>query len=373
MAAAPLDWSRTIGGYERLIEACDAAGFPRVQIGETLFGSPIFAYDTGGGALDAGGTPILVTAGAHAEEAAGVATALLLLLRPHARARLVVVPCRDPLGWDGVRRTFARAVGKSHISFADHAGAVAAFKRYGEILWDDAGFVVARVGELAFCSLAPDHPGNADVGEFVQAYLRERPERADALRGLRLLVPGSPGLAEGRDVYDWGGGPTVYVDETGRVGNMNRFFTSAAPPVEVAAIRALTERLAPPYIFDLHENFGDKFGMYTNAADPERARRVYVPMIDAVREAGYPIMPLAELLPYLQIPPDALRELYPGVYAANRALRRRPDGLGGYLGERGIVSFTTEMGLGRPLDFRIGATETAVRAGLAAAEEEIAG
>ena len=40
-------------------------------------------------------------------------------------------------------------------------------------------------------------------------------------------------------MYGWGGGPSVYVDETGRVGNFNRFFAAEKPPVEVAALREL--------------------------------------------------------------------------------------------------------------------------------------
>lgn len=363
MEAVELDAISSIAGYERLIASCDQAGVSRFKIGETLFGTPIFAYDTDGGPLGEGRVPILVTAGAHAEEAAGVLTALRLLHDPGVPLRLVIVPCRDPLGWDGVRRTFARAVGKE-VPMASHSQALAAFARYGEILWDDAGFTVARLGDLAFCSFSPEHPGNEDTGEFVQAYLRERPERASVLRGLRLLVPGSPALAEGRDVYDWGGGPTVYVDHTGRVGNMNRFFASERPPVEVSTIRSLVDQIRPAYLFDLHENFGDKFGMYTNAADPEKARRIYVAMIDAVAAAGYPLMPLKELLPYLGLPPGVLLELYPGVYSPNRELRRPADGLGSSLTARGIASFTTEMGLGRPLAYRAGATEVAVRAGL---------
>lgn len=367
--AQPQEWATTIAGYERLIESCDRAGLTRTKLGETLLGTPLFAYDTDGEPFGKGRKPVLVTAGSHAEEAAGVATAYRLVSSTNFSGRLVIVPCRDPLGWDGVRHTFRRSVGRMDVPMATHDEAVQAFTRYAEIVWDDDGFVVSVTDGLAFCSLREDHPGNEDTGEFVQAYLRQSPELAVRIRELRLLVPGSPSLAEERDVYGWAGGPTVYVDAEGRVGNLNRFFSIENPPVEIEAIRSLAGRLKSDFVFDLHENFGDKFGMYTNAYDSERARRVYVAMIDAVQQAGYPVMPLADLLPFLNIAEDGLLELYPGVYAANRERRLPPDGFGLYLTRLGSTSFTTEMGLGQPLTYRTNATERAVRAGLGVIEQ----
>ncbi len=362
------EWGERIGGYDRLVESCDQSGLDRIQIGETLFGTPIYAYDTETEPWGQGRTPVLVAAGAHAEEAAGVATALNLALRPGFTGRMVIVPCRDPLGWDGVRRTFRRAVGRADVPLSTHEQAIRAFTRYAEVVWEDEGFAVCAVDQLAFCSFQEGHSGNADTGEYVQAYLRNRPELAQRVQGLRLLVPGSPGLAEGRDVYDWGGGPTVYVDESGRVGNFNRFFSIQNPPAEIEAIRRLAHQVRSEFVFDLHENFGDRFGMYTNALHPKRSRAVYVAMIDAVREAGFPLMPLDELLPFLDIPESGLIELYPGVYSANRERRLPPDGFGLYLTLLKANSFTTEMGLEQPLGYRADATEVAVRAGLATIE-----
>ena len=105
-------------------------------------------------------------------------------------------------------------------------------------------------------------------------------------------------------------------------------------------------------MFDLHENFGDRFGMYTNAAFLERGEEVYRAMIDAVVSQGFPIMPLADLMPYLNLSRGALIELYPGVYSANPDTRMPPDAFGVYAGEIGAVCFTTEMGLDRPLAYR---------------------
>src|SRR5690606_39544700 len=63
-------------------------------------------------------------------------------------------------------------------------------------------------------------------------------------------------------VYDWGGGPTIYVDADGRVGNFNRFFAAENPPVEVQILRAFADEVRPRWTLDLHEGFGASYCLY---------------------------------------------------------------------------------------------------------------
>lgn len=354
------------GAYNALIEEYDKLGYTRIQLGTAPLETPIYAYDTHPGSKS---KPLLVTAGAHAEEAAGVFTCLNLARRRGYAGRTIFVPCRDPLGWDGVRATFQRTVGVFDIPMSNHAEAIEAFAKYGRIIFDEGGMVICEANDLTFCSFEPDHPAQGDTGEFTQSFLRDREDVARLLWGKRLYVPGSPYLAEGRDVYGWGGGPTVYVDVGGRVGNFNRFFSLKQPPVEVKAMQDLADEFAGDYAFDLHENFGDRFGMYASPAGFDKGRPVYERMVDAVREAGFDVMPLVELLAYLDLPEGALMELYPGVYGSNLSMRKPPDAFGPYLGALGTVCFTTEMGLENALAARIEATEVAVRAGMRAIED----
>lgn len=353
--------------YDQLIGEYEAFGLRRIELGRTQLDTPIVAFAKDD-AEDLEHPPVLITAGAHAEEAAGVITALRLAESPDFSGRMLFVPCRDPLGWDGISRTLGRAIDEPDLAIEDHEHAVRLLEAHAEVIYDRDGMVIGRIDTLAFMSLSPDHPANADTGEFIQAYLPQNPELVEALKGRILLVPGSPAYAEGRNVYGWGGGPSVYVDETGRVGNFNRFFAATKPPVEVEVVRSLAEEVKPEWVFDLHENFGDRFGMYTNAAFLKRGEEVYRAMIDAVVSHGFPIMPLADLMPYLKLSRDALIELYPGVYSANPETRMPPDAFGVYAGQIGAVCFTTEMGLDRPLAYRAEATEIAVRAGLKAIE-----
>lgn len=353
--------------YDRLIQQYEALGLRRIELARTHLDTPIVAFAKDEAEVT-DRPPVLITAGAHAEEAAGVIVALRLAESPDFAGRMLFVPCRDPLGWDGISRTLGRVIGQPELHIEDHAHAVRLFREHTEVIHDQDGLVIGRSGALGFMSLDPKHPGNADTGEFIQAYLPEDKPLVEALKGCILLVPGSPAHAEGRNVYGWGGGPSVYVDETGRVGNFNRFFAASKPPVEVEALRRFATEAAPEWIFDLHENFGDRYGMYTNALFVGRGEEVYRAMIDAVLQSGYPVMPLADLLPYLNLKEGALLELYPGVYSANPEIRMPPDAFGVYAGEIGAVCFTTEMGLDRPLAYRAQVTEIAVRAGLKAIE-----
>lgn len=363
----PTDVFARYARYDRLIQEYEALGLRRIELARTHLDTPIVAFAKDEAEFD-DRPPVLIAAGAHAEEAAGVIAALRVAEAPGFAGRMLFVPCRDPLGWDGISRTLGRLIGQPELEIEDHAHAVQLFYEHTEVVYDRDGMIIGRNGSLAFMSLSPDHPGNADTGEFIQGYLPQDERLVGALQKCVLLVPGSPAYAEGRNVYGWGGGPSVYVDASGRVGNFNRFFAAEKPPVEVEALRRFAQEAAPRWVFDLHENFGDRYGMYTNAALLGRGEEVYRAMIDAVIEEGFPIMPLAELLPYLKLAEDALIELYPGVYSANPAVRIPPDAFGVYVGQIGAVCFTTEMGLDRPLAYRARATEVAVRAGLKAIE-----
>lgn len=363
----PTDLFSRYARYDRLIQEYEALGLRRIELARTHLDTPIVAFAKDETEWD-DRPPVLIAAGAHAEEAAGVIVALRLAESPGFSGRMLFVPCRDPLGWDGISRTLGRLIGEPDLEIESHAHAVRLLHQHTEVIYDRDGLAIGRAGALAFMSLAPGHPGNADTGEFIQGYLPGEERLVDALRGATLLVPGSPAYAEGRNVYGWGGGPSVYVDESGRVGNFNRFFAAEKPPVEVEALRRFAGEAAPEWVFDLHENFGDRYGMYTNAAFVGRGQEVYRAMIDAVIKEGFPIMPLADLLPYLKLSGDALIELYPGVYSANPKVRMPPDAFGVYVGELGAVCFTTEMGLDRPLAYRARVTEVAVRAGLQAIE-----
>lgn len=345
------------GPYDTLIKQFDALKLPRRLLGRTLFDLPIYAYRVG----DNTGTKIMVTAGAHAEEVAGVVTAYNLAQNHPSGWQGWIVPCRDPLGWDGFRRSLARAVGED-IPVHNHREVVAVLRRHGEV-WEAAGAVVGLVGNLAFFALPEDHPEIADPGDYAHAFFAEHDAIRARVAGHRIMVHGSPDLAEGRDIYDWGGGPTLYVTEDGRVGNFNRFFSDDRPPAEVAFLGDFTTEVRPEWILDLHENYGSEYSLYANVSG-ELGERAAQAMTRAVAARGVELLRLDGLLGYLGVPDeDFLIEPSPGVFMANpKADSGMPNAFGVYVTQLGAQCFTTEMGLENPLAIRVEMTEVSVRA-----------
>lgn len=346
---------RVLGPYSQLVEAFDRLGLPKRHLGTTLYGLDIYAYQVG----DRGPSG-LVTAGAHAEEVAGVATAYALAANFQTGLQGWVVPCRDPLGWDGFRRTLTRAIGRS-VRVRSHDDVVELIKRYGEpVLLGDV--TIGIIDQVAFMSLHESHPGTDDTGVFAHEFLDEREDVRERLLGKRVFIPGAPKLTEERDVYDWGGGPTVYIHTDGRVGNFNRFFSVETPPVEVGALRIFADEVLPRWTLDLHEGFGASYCLYANIGEDPVGREAAKAMVDAVSARDYPIQSLKELAAYVGLDESLLDELYPGVYQVNRRVHQSPDAFCPYVGQLGSLCFTTEMGMESPLDVRLEMMEVSARA-----------
>lgn len=356
MMSLPSDYSWQPGPYRLLIEQFDALGLPRRLLGRTLFDMPIYAYRVG-----STGPEVMVTAGAHAEEVAGVVTAYHLARNFPSGLQGWIVPCRDPLGWDGFRRCLHRAIGDA-VGIENHRDVVDALRRYGSV-YEAEGAVVGLIGDLAFFALPEDHPEIFDPGDFAHAFFARQAEIREKVAGRRIIVHGSPNLAEGRDIYDWGGGPTLYISEDGQVGNFNRFFAHQHPPVEVVVIRDLTAEVRPQWVFDLHENYGSKYSLYANVST-DLGKRGAREMTKAVEALGMELMRLEELFSYVKPPhPEFLTEPSPGIFMPSRVIAQGvPDAYGVYAASLGADCYTTEMGLENPLAVRIEMTEVSVRA-----------
>lgn len=344
-----------LGPYESIIESFDKLGLPRKQIGQTLYNTPIYAYRVGNE-----GPMGLVAAGAHAEEVAGITTAYSLARRFSSGLQAWIVPCRDPLGWDGFRRNLWRAVGQK-VSVRSHEDVVAALSQYGQLILN-GDLAVGVVGEVAFMSFAESHPGIDDTGVFAHDFLEDHKEVTEQLLGRRLYIHGTPKLTEGRDIYDWGGGPTVYIHTDGRVGNFNRFFAVEAPPAEVAGIRSFADQVVPKWSLDLHEGFGASYCLYSNVGEDPIGREAARAMVQAVAERSFPLMTLSELAAYVGFEESSFVEIALGVYQGNDQRFRTPDAFCPYVGSLGSLCFTTEMGMENPLDVRIDMMEVSARA-----------
>ena len=81
-----------------VIEALYASGKAVQEWGRAIDGTPILSASTGAGKSPA----ILITAGVHASESAGVHAALNLLKQLDIDHEVHILPLRDPYGFAGV-------------------------------------------------------------------------------------------------------------------------------------------------------------------------------------------------------------------------------------------------------------------------------
>lgn len=344
-----------LGPYEQMIDAFEALHLPRKVLGTTLFETEIVAYYLGD--HDCNG---LIAAGAHAEEVAGVATAYSLAHSPPAGIGGWVIPCRDPLGWDGFQAMLRRVTG-ADVFVTCHQDAVSVLRKHGELVVS-GDITIGIVDNVAFFSAAEHHPAMDDPAEYAYVYFADNPHIAQALAGKRLFVHGSPKLTEGRSIYEWGGGPTIFIDSAGRVGNFNRFFASDNPPPEVAYVRKFLREAAPKWCLDLHEGFGASYFVFSDVRKSEIGTKAARAMVQAVTDRQFPIMTREELAGYLGVDSTVFGQIVPGAYYADNPQYTVPDAFCPYASAQGALCFTTEMGMENSLAVRIEMTEASARA-----------
>src|SRR6266852_965435 len=101
-------------------DALRATGKPVRRLGSAFGGEEILCVETGGESLP----PILITAGAHTPEAAGVVAALRLLDELETDRKTYVIPLRDPFGFNNFDYCLSALLGRP-TTVASHAETVA--------------------------------------------------------------------------------------------------------------------------------------------------------------------------------------------------------------------------------------------------------
>lgn len=278
------------------------------DLGRTTGDLPIWCA-VGGGSRP---PPILVTAGAHADETSGPLAAVQLLRDLATDHPLYVVPTRDPLGLEGFAAVVRGATSSTAplVSWEDVA---AVLRRQGRVLVEDGSFVLALVGDLGVAGLrpTPDSFGSEKALRIVQEWVRREPALLDELAGKRVVVPANAPGCEGRGVLERA--YTAYVAPDGFVGSYNRFFGHPAAPIEVRLIQDLVDDLRPGLAIDLHEGWDDRaywFVPQATADDPARARGIEAEVIAALGAADLPTSTLSELVP--NMPDEHLRRFVAG-------------------------------------------------------------
>jgi hypothetical protein len=267
-----------------------ASGKPVRRLGPAFGGEEVLCVETGGTRLP----PILITAGAHTPEAAGVVAALRLLDELETDRKTYVVPLRDPFGFNDFDHCLSTLVGRP-TTVASHAEIVALLGRVGEILWDRDDFAIGLVGEVAIVSLdTGDEPLGYDLTlAYLNGALMGQPSLLPALSGRRFFVPSSMPTSEGAGRY--GRTYTGFVSPEGKTLSVSQFFDRADAPLEVACLKALVDEIKPAITFDCHEDGGRGFYLPARRKpdEPERSEQIVRAMRDAVEATGYPMADFA--------------------------------------------------------------------------------
>mgnify|MGYP001222876491 CR=1 FL=1 len=275
-----------------LLAFCEANALTTRVLGSTLFGRAIHMIDLPG---TDDGPPILITSGSHATEPAGVIAALELARSLDVPRRVVVIPIRDPLGWEGYESYLSLAAGRQIVLTEDtDLGPMLA--ELGEALYRDSDLTIAQVGEVAFLAMPPSLAGRGpmDIWKHLHRLIDEVPGLVETLKHRRLVLPENLPDVEGCGIYDHAF--TAWVTEEGGVGNFNRLFSLSVQPPEVEVLAHLVREMRPGLVLDLHESQGSKFSIFAHPDLGQGSTEIYFAATGAVYAAGHDIEKLADLV-----------------------------------------------------------------------------
>ncbi len=339
--------------YALLRERIAQTGRPVEVIGRTHFGLELVVARTGGDRIP----PIVLTAGSHADEVAGVCAAVNLVQTLTAEHTTYIIPCRDPLGWEGFMSVLSRALGRV-VEVSDSREVRDLLHTYTAIVYEESDATVGVLGDLAFASISVGPYMSFELSRNLLPQLTRRDSTLRSqLAGKRVLLPANIPYLEGRGFFDWGGN-SAYITPNGEATHLNRLFDQDLAPVEVSSVKDFLNRIKPGLTLDLHEGFGSKFYLFVPGAD-SRNLRVAEAMIRAVREIGIEPSTYDELKPFWGA---HAREITP---VGNGIFTHVPSStsLSGYAARYG-PSVTTEPGMDAPVSVRVHAIEAAAIAAI---------
>lgn len=240
--------------YDQVLEAVESSGKPYQVLGYAPGGEPIVAVETGGNREP----PVLISAGAHATEHAGVCAAVELIDELETDHRTVIVPCRDPVGLNGYNHALSLGLGMNP-ELTTYGEVESLLKKEGEILYEEDDFILSLIGGYAYGTQRPSDNAGAAILMRLKQFTETHPDVLDQLRGRRIF--GTPSLtgvdgSEGLDrAY------TVVVDPEGTPMHLNRFFSTSWGPVESRCMTRKMDEVQPGLTFDNHETTGhaDRF------------------------------------------------------------------------------------------------------------------
>jgi hypothetical protein len=266
------------------------SGKPVRRLGPAFGGEEILCAETGGERLP----PILITAGCHTPEVAGVMAALRLLDELQTGRKTYVIPLRDPFGFNDFDHCLSALLGRP-VTVGSHAETVALLRRIGAAILDRDELAIGLLGETAVVSMdTHDDPHGYDfaLGELNRVIAGE-PTVFEVLHGRRFFL--ASGLPTSEGAGRFGRTYTGFVSPEGKTLSLSQFFDREDAPPEVACLRTFVDAIKPGITFDCHEDGGRAFYLPARRKpdEPERSERIGRAMRSAVEAAGYPLADFA--------------------------------------------------------------------------------
>jgi hypothetical protein len=334
--------------YPDLLDAVRNRGHELRTLGHCPDGSPVVAIKTGGGKLPS----ILISAGAHSTEHAGVVAAVDLLNELQTEHAVYVIPSRDPMGLQGFRHVLRLGLGEeSSVESIDDVEPL--LRNKGEILYDADGQLLVLIGDYGYANSSFNRR-EYDGAEFLKP-----------LKGRRMWFPSSrtdePGAAPLQRAY------TQVVTPAGQVLHLNRFHDTPWAPVEVRCIRKLMAEIKPRLVFDLHEYGGDDFWM---SARRQRTDEDEVWELRMAHEAVEAVKSTGATFPEPGYSPGSFfRELQPGAYWLDPSQRGEGLNLVDFAARHYGPGFTIETGMRQDFVKRLAMHKVVVQTAVRVFEE----
>jgi len=353
-------------------------------LGRAPDGSPIVAVE-GGGDAEPG---VLVTAGAHATEHAGVRAAVEILDAVETHRRVVVVPTRDPVGLNGYTYALETALGETLV-VESYDGLADLLRTEADVVVDDDEMLLGLVGDVGFATREPTdgRPSCLSLMSALKDHAAAGTPFLERFRGRRVYAPA--GFPTVEETGDFDRAFTFVISPAGEFMHLNRFFDRSWAPVETRCVRDLMDELEPVLTVDLHESSrqGPRYhiSLRPQATDDRREReaRVASAAVDAVSAAGVTLATDDDIFgssldvvghgtdgddEHRSDPNDPFyRRAERGAYWVDpnaTAPPRRGEGLNAvdYAAETHGLAYTTETGIHAPFADRVHAAVVSVQA-----------
>ncbi|MHC4877197.1 MAG: hypothetical protein ACYTGL_11940 [Planctomycetota bacterium] len=341
---SPLGFSR----YTELLESIRKRGHALRPLGYCPDGSPVVAVKAGGEKLPA----ILISAGAHSTEHAGVVAAVDLIDQLQTDHAVYVIPCRDPMGLQGFNHVLSFGLGEEpSLSRIDEVEPL--LRSQGEVLYDADDRLLVLIGDYGYANTSFNRR-EYDGAEFLEP-----------LKGRRMWFPSSrtdqPGAAPLQRAY------TQIVTLAGEVLHLNRFHDTPWAPVEVRCIRRLMAEIKPRLVFDLHEYGGDDYWM---SARRQQTDEDEVWELRMAREAIEAVKSTGATFPEPGYSPGSFfKELEPGAYWLDPSQRGEGLNLIDFAARNYGPGFTIETGMRQDFAKRLAMHKTVVQTAVSVFEE----